>query len=161
MSNGLTAVLLDVLSLAACRFATTDWEKRFAYFLIQHDASRVGLGTAGLEVSEFGWTHEDFENEKRFILAVVDAALAKSNWELLGFEPRPESILPALERLRAMIIAFPMSAIPRESEDAWIPDELPTHGECEVHHVYLHELGCMLCNDQPIDAPPNRAPHRT
>lgn len=161
MSNGLTAVLLDVLSLAACRLASSDREKRFAYFLVQHDAARMGLGMAGLEISELGWTHDDFDDQKGFVLAVVDAALAKSDWELLGFEPRLESILPTLERLRAMIVAFPISSIPETTTDAWIPDELPVHGVCEVHHIYLHEVGCMICNDQPIDAPRELAPHRT
>ncbi len=60
-----------------------------------------------------------------------------------------------------MIVAFPISAIPENGGRRMVPDELPVHGMCEVHRIYLHELGCMLCNDQPIDAPPERAPPRT
>jgi hypothetical protein len=161
MSNGVTSVFFDVLCLAACGLAASDWEKRLAYFLVQHDPSRIGLGTADLDVAELGWTPSNFEEERRFVVAVVDRALAKSGWERLGFEPRLESIIPTLERLRQMVVAFPRSAIPGPDVYTWKPDELPPEGECEVHDVYLHELGCILCNDEPIDAPPERSPHRT
>jgi len=160
MSNGLAAVLFDVLCLAACRLAVSDWEKRLAYFLVQHDQSRIGNGVADLEVAQLGWT-ANFENEKRFVIAVVDAALAGSGWERLGFEPRLDGIIPTLKRLREMVVAFPASAIPGPELDEWKPDELPTKGECEFHRVYLHEAGCILCNEEPIDAPAERTPHRT
>jgi hypothetical protein len=161
MSNGLTSVLLDVLCLAACRHAASDWEKRLAYFLVQHDQSRIGLGMADLDVAQFGWTAANFEDEKRFVVAVVDAALTKSGWARLGFEPRLDSIIPTLEKLREMVVAFPASAIVGPDVHTWKPEELPTKGECEVHGVYLHELGCILCNDEPVDAPLERTPHRT
>lgn len=161
MSNGLTSVLFDVLALAACRLAVSDWEKQLAYFLVQHDQSRIGLGMADLDVAQLGWTGASFENEKRFIVAVVDAALARSGWDRLGFEPSLESVLPTLERLREMVVAFPASAVPGPDAYAWKPDALPTAGECAVHGVYLHELGCILCNDEPIDGPPERTPNRT
>lgn len=160
MSNGLTSVLFDVLCLAACSLADSDWEQRLAYFLVQHDQSRVGLGCADLDIAELGWTADTFELEKRFVLTVVDAALAKSGWKRLGFEPRLESILPTLDRLREMVVAFPASAIPGPDVYKWKPDELPPGGKCEVHGVYLHELGCILCNDEPIDAAPERRPNR-
>lgn len=76
-------------------------------------------------------------------------------------EPRLDFIVPTLTKLREMVVAFPMSAIPGSDVYAWKPDELPLEGECEVHGVYLHDLGCILCNDEPIDAPPERTPHRT
>jgi hypothetical protein len=161
MSNGLTAVLFDVLSLASCRLAATDWEKRLAYFFVQHDQTRVGHGTPHFDVAQFGWTAANFESEKRFVLAVVDAALAKSGWERLGFQPRVDFIAPTLVTLREMVDAYPTSAIPKPDLYAWKPDKLPMAGECDVHGVYLHELGCILCNDEPVDAPPERTPHRT
>ncbi|MFY1828324.1 hypothetical protein ACN47A_20540 [Myxococcus fulvus] len=160
MSNGLTSVFLDVLALAASRHARTPWELRLAQWLVEHDPERCGLGVVGFDVSELGWSLESFEAQRRFLLQLVDAALAKEGWERLPFQPLESSLFPALSQFRERVARLPRQDIQVE-EGTWIPEDPPAWGLCEVHHVHLHALGCILCNDAPLDAPPAQAPHRT
>lgn len=150
MSNARTAVVLDVLALAACDLATTDWQKRFAYWIVQHDQSRVGLGVVGFDVAVMGWTTEHFDQQHAFVLAVIDAALAKHAWDRLPFVPTDESVLPPLTKLRHLVAAFTREHVRPASETDWSPDELPTYGTCSSHRVYVHETGCIVCNDTPV-----------
>ena len=69
MSNLHTAVVFDVLGLAGCALAKSEWEQRVVYFLVQHDQSRIGLGMAGFDIAALGWTASAFDAEKRFLLA--------------------------------------------------------------------------------------------
>lgn len=160
MSNGLTAVVFDVLALAACARARTESEKKLAYFLAQHDQSRIGVGCADLEIATLGWSRDEFEAQKRFVLAVIDDAAAHAHWELLPFTPNVEHVAAALAGLRALVEGFRKDAIAPEDEYDWTATDLPSRGACEVHGVYLHELGCIVCNDAPIDVQPALAPHR-
>ena len=161
MSNGLTSVVTDMLVLVGCDRAQTDWERKFVYWLVCHDQSRIGSGVVGFDVAQMGWTRDDFEAERRFVLELVDAAIAKRGWERLPYSPREDWALDALGQLRTLVSAFTADAIGKVREDDWVPAELPLHGTCEVHGVYLHEVGCIICNDVPIDEPSNAAPHRT
>ncbi|AKQ68300.1 hypothetical protein A176_005212 [Myxococcus hansupus] len=160
MSNGLTAVFFDVLSLAASRHARTPWELRLAQWLVEHDAERSGLGVVGFDVSELGWTLESFEAQRNFLLQLIDAALAREGWERLPFQPLESSLFPVLTQFRERVASLPRQDICVE-ESAWIPEDPPACGRCEVHQVYLHALGCILCNDAPLDAPPAEVPHRS
>jgi hypothetical protein len=143
MSNGLTDVFFDVLTLAGRDRATTTWEQQFLYWLVLHDQSRSGRGCVGFDVEQMGWTRDDFEAQKRFVLAIIDAARAKSGWRELCFTPH-DDILTTLDQFRAMVEAFPIEATGAETDREW---ESPTHGMCEKHRVYRHEVGCIICND--------------
>jgi len=52
MSNGTTSVLLDVLAIAGSDLATTPWEKKLVYWLVQHDQSRSGLGAVSFPLCQ-------------------------------------------------------------------------------------------------------------
>ncbi len=147
LSNGLMAVVTDVLVLAATDLAKSEWERKVCYWLVQHDQSRVGLGAASFDLGELGWSHAEFEAKKRFLLAVVDAALEPELWQRLPFSPQRAWLTEALGRIRSLLERFPREAILEPGEESWVPDELPSRGRCEEHGVDLHEQGCILCND--------------
>ncbi len=161
MSNGLTSVLLDVLAIAGSDLATTPWERAFVSWLVEHDQSRTGLGCVGFDLEEMGWTADEIEVERRFVMAIIDAALRRHGWDRLPFAPREESLFAALEQLRRLVEAFPADAVGRAPEGSRAPRDLPEHGVCHVHRVYLHDTGCIVCNDAPIDASPAVAPNRS
>jgi hypothetical protein len=161
LSNTLTSVLLDVLVLAGADRAKTPWEKKLVYWLVCHDQSRIGLGVVGFDIAQMGWTRDDFAAERQFVLDLIDAARGRHGWERLPFTPREEGLFGALGHLRELVSAFPIEAVGPVGDNAWVPDELPVNGSCGVHRVFLHESGCILCNDVPLDAAPEAAPHRT
>jgi len=157
MSNATTSVLLDVLVIAGCDLAVTPWEQQLVYWLAQHDQSRSGLGCVGFDIGDLGWIATELDEQKRFVLRMIDATLARAGWDRLPFSPGEDRLRPALERLRELVVEVDHVAAP----GTWVPSELPPHGSCEVHRVYLHETGCIICNDAPIDAPAAIAPHRS
>ena len=161
MSNALTSIFFDVLVTAGCDLATTPWERALVYWLVQHDQSRLGLGIVGFDVEEMGWTHESFESERRFVTTLVDSALRRHGWDRLPFSPAEEHLFPALEQFRKLVLELPSNVAGSVSNQTWVPGELPDRGLCDVHRVYLHETGCIICNDVPLDAPSAAAPNRS
>jgi hypothetical protein len=160
LSNGLTSALVDVLSLAASDLAATPWELRLAYWIVQHDQIRTGLGSVGFDVSELGWTTAGFEAEQRFVLGLIDAAFARQGWDRLPFVPDEDRLFAALRRLRELVAQLSPDIVGVASSRAWLPEELPDE-RCPRHAVFLHELGCVLCNEVPLSDDPSTAPCRT
>lgn len=150
MSNARTAVMFDVLAIATCDLAESEWQRKLAYWVVQHDQSRIGLGAVGFDIAVMGWTTEHFEQQHQFVLTVLDAALAKHGWERFPLTSTEEVVFHPLKRLRGLVSTFRREHIRPASETDWTPDELPPNGLCASHRVYLHELGCIVCNDTPL-----------
>lgn len=131
-----------------------------ALWLAESDQTVMGLGMVGFDVSELGWTAEAFDAQKRFLLEVIDAALAREGWERLPFElDAAPWVVTLLGKVREMVERLPRESIPTPNIKPWRWHEgLPEYGLCELHHVYLHAAGCILCNEAPLDVP---MPHRS
>jgi hypothetical protein len=149
MSNSLTGLLMDILSLNVSHLAKTDAEIDFAIWLNSHDPN-LGGGNASFDISELPWSVENFEAEKRFLLRVVDSAKAKHYWNLLGYEPREETALELLEKFEVLINDFTKEFVGRHPN--WVkPVPMPIQREkCSVHGVYLSVYGCVICNGMDI-----------
>ena len=161
MSNGRTAVVFDTVAIAGCARARTDWERAAMLWLIEHDQTLIGLGMAGFDVGELGWTAEGFREQHAFLVAVLDDAASGVGWERLPFEPG-EGVAPVIRELRDLVSRFTSAMIVDGDGAAGASvTALPEAGTCEVHGTYLHELGCIVCNDAPIDSAPELRPHST
>lgn len=155
MSNGLTDVLIQVLSINASHLAQTDAEIDFAIWIASHDQAIQGRGMVGFDLSALPWSIENFAAEKKFLLRVVDSAKAKHYWEMLSYKPKEETALRSLEQFRELIEDFTAEFISRDN--SWLllykggAISKPAKREkCLVHGIYLHEVGCVLCFDGSI-----------
>ncbi|MBU8897491.1 hypothetical protein DRW03_29095 [Corallococcus sp. H22C18031201] len=159
-SNGTLATFFDVLTLAATARARTTWELQLALWLAESDQTILGLGMVGFDVSELGWTAEAFEDQRRFLLEIIDGAMAREGWERLPFALHDATwVIALLRQVREMVERLPREALPTPHVRTWRwHDGLPEYGRCELHHVYLHAAGCILCNEAPLEVP---VPHRT
>ncbi|MGW7681081.1 hypothetical protein ACWGID_10105 [Kribbella sp. NPDC054772] len=83
LSNGGTDVFLDVLALAACELARSDFERRFALLLCN---SRIGMGNDDFDLDELPWSAE-FIAEREFLLRVIALAATGFRWAMLSYEP--------------------------------------------------------------------------
>lgn len=146
MSNALTQVFFDVLALSGCDLATTPWETKLVYWLVQHDQTRCGSGTIGFDVSAMGWTNDGFESEQRFVSAMIEAALRQHGWERLPYKPHQDLVFHALRTFLRLIHEFPISALDGSAGDDWSPVDAPDGRVCDKHRIYLHESGCRICN---------------
>ncbi|MFF2888005.1 hypothetical protein [Paenibacillus sp. NPDC057967] len=154
MSNGGTAVFLDVLALSGSDLAVTDREKEFIIWLNQRDQSIVGIGTVGFNINEMPWTKEGFAVHKKFLLSVIDSAANRQRWHVLSYRPNYEIIYSNLTQFRDLISAFQEEQVDESEYDYWsskeedeinptIPDGFP---KCESHSVLLSCHGCLICN---------------
>ena len=83
LSNGAAAVFLDVLAPAACELARTGFERGFALLVCN---ARIGSGNDGFDLDELPWSGE-WEDERAFLLGVIELARTRFGWELLSYEP--------------------------------------------------------------------------
>ena len=155
VGTGGTAVLLSVLAMAGTSVAKTRREKDLIAWLARHDQGFMGYGCAGFNLSEMPWG-ADFEVEKRFWLAVIDAAMTKVGWELLA-DFNQENQIRYLTRLREMFDALDASMVVKPCDSPRF-EEQALHFKCTHHGVILYDLHldnvtltspgvCVVCHE--------------
>lgn len=149
MNNGLTSVFVSVLALAASSLATTDRQRLFAVWFASRDQGVFGGGMVGFDVSELPWSEADFEADKDFVVRVIEAAQARTGWQRLDYQPHQEWVQQSLEGFYTLIAVFEITHACHSLAQIW-PFGQPNSPfeQCPLHQVYLHEYGCVICNDQ-------------
>ncbi|MEV7405379.1 hypothetical protein AB0N93_33925 [Streptomyces sp. NPDC091267] len=106
MTNGGTAVFVDVLMLAVSALAAEPWDFRFAALLTLQDQSVMGRGVVGFGLADLDWgdTPGERAEAKGFLLRVLDLALSRHRWEELTYEP--SRVEGYLRTYRAMLEEF-------------------------------------------------------
>jgi hypothetical protein len=148
MSNGLTSVFIAVCVLSASALASTDQEKLFAVWLASHDQAVRGSGAVGFDISDLPWTAHGFEAEQAFLLKVIRSAQSQEYWHLLGYQPRADWVIQSLEHFRLLIVHFSKEALVPERARSWSCEVPSSFVTCPRHGVYLHQEGCVICNDE-------------
>lgn len=157
MSNGLTDVLIDYLLISGSELAVSESEKRMIAFLAEKQQTIIGMGTVGFDIIEMPWQVDSFNEDKVFLLKVIDYArilsFRKSVWDKLGYEPGREHIDYALNGFGVLIKRMTVNDIDYNNLQEWLADREqndPVHcgyPKCPKHGVIRSFLGCKLCND--------------
>lgn len=153
ISNGLTSVFIDVLTLAGSRLAQSDDEKRLIVWLAEKDQSVVGIGTVSFDISEIPWNSDNFAQNKSFILEVIKAAENRLGWDYLAYQPNEELLFPVLKQFTEMISNMTAENIDVKSAEEWLDaadkDDPVLCGfpKCEKHGTLLTCFGCHICNN--------------
>lgn len=89
LSNGATAVFIDVLMPAVSDLAFEDWDFRFAALLTLQDQNVMGRGAVGFDLAEFDWgaTERERARAKDFVLRATALAASGHRWSELGYHP--------------------------------------------------------------------------
>lgn len=152
-SNGCTSVLLTVMGLSGSRLAQTDHEKNMIVWLMEKDQSAVGIGTVGFDITRMPWKKKYFEEQKQFMLQVLNSVRQKNGWETLAYEPNEEMIFKRIDELEHMFCSIQADDINDEQTDRWLLDEELNkpirngYPKCKKHDIYMSFFGCMACND--------------
>jgi len=137
---------MSVLAIAASDLAETLWEKQFAVWIACHDQDAFGIGTVGFDIVDILWETADFDKQKTFVLKTIAHALAHQRWEILTYKPSPR-MDDFLKEFKELVEAFQIKFV-NPNPPPWDCSEDKNHFEkCPVHQVYLHIVGCLLCND--------------
>ncbi|MEL5953744.1 hypothetical protein AADR41_02915 [Streptomyces sp. CLV115] len=151
LSNGGTAVFVDVLVLAVSDLADSAWEYRFATLLALQDQGVMGRGAVGFDLEDIDWGRSPGEQAaaKGFVLRVLDLALRRHRWDELGYEPPFAE--EYLRQYREMVEAFdPADAGLRNGGNPPFPGpEEAAMASCVRHRLLcVPEYGeaCVFCN---------------
>jgi hypothetical protein len=155
MSNGLTTVFLSVLLLAGSDLASNDWEKTLMVWLAEKDQGVIGSGIVGFDLVRMKWDTDSFLEQQRFLLSMIDLALERHRWEVLGYAPGPDEnqpwVLSALQDFKILVAAFKPEYIEARDWNFYVKEI--SFQKCPKHLVYLHSLNsdplkcCLICND--------------
>ncbi|MEU6389142.1 hypothetical protein [Streptomyces sp. NPDC046939] len=151
LSNGATAVFVDVLMLAVSDLAAEPWDFRFAALLSLQDQNVMGRGAVGFDLAEFDWgaTDEERARAKDFVLRAAALAASGHRWNELGYHP--PRVHGYLHRFTTMVESFTPPAGSSALHDFPGPEDAAM-ASC-VRHRVLSALplydGCFLCNRPP------------
>ncbi|MDQ0984609.1 hypothetical protein [Streptomyces sp. V2I9] len=147
MSNGGTAVFVDVLALAVSALAREPWHFRFAALLTLQDQSVIGRGVVGFDLADLAWgdTPQERAAAKEWLLRVLDLALTRHRWEELTYEPPYAETY--LRTYRAMVEVFDPATADGRAGVLPAPQDAAL-ASC-VRHRVLDALpywaGCVFC----------------
>jgi hypothetical protein len=150
MSNGSTAVFVQVLMLAVSDLVDQPWDYRFAGFLNLRDQNVVGGGTVGFDLADVNWgtSPQQCVRSKDFVLRVTRLALTRHRWAELGFDPPFTE--DKLREFQAMVKAYVPSPRPTAGRRFPGPDEA-ARASCVRHRVlngHPYWAGCVFCHGQ-------------
>ena len=153
MSNGLTDVFINVLVLSGSALARTPEEKRLIVWLAEKDQSKVGMGTVDFDICDMPWNGETFEENRAFLLKVIEGAKNKAGWELLDYVTNEELLFPCLDRFAQLISKIGTDNIKPEALKEWLEAANPSDPvltgfpKCPRHGTLLSCFGCQICNN--------------
>ena len=101
----------------------------------------------GFDLGDIGWERVSFEEQKAFVLRVIDLAANRNRWDALAFDP--PFVNRQLAELRALVNGWTEDCIEdTRTRDIWAQtDELV---KCSKHDVFENAEGCLLCRDAPV-----------
>lgn len=153
MTNIGTAKFINVLCLSGGRLAKTESQKRFMVFLAERNQNCMGLGVVGFDIVEMPWVKDSFEEDKEFMLGVINGVTNKLGWETLDYEPNEEVIFAYMDKFRKLIDRMSVDDIDEENLNEWLlaadADDPVNCGfpKCEKHDTYISAFGCQVCMD--------------
>ncbi|WP_406529814.1 hypothetical protein [Streptomyces sp. I8-5] len=161
LSNGGTAVFVDVLMLAVSDLADSVWEYRFATLLTLQDQGVMGRGAVGFDLEDIDWGRSpgEWAAAKGFVLRVLDLALRRHRWDELGYEPPFAE--GYLRQYREMVEAFdPAGAGRHDSDDSPFPGpEEAAMASCVRHRLLCapeYWEACVFCTSRTDPPRPER-----
>lgn len=98
------------------------------------------------------WDKETFEEDKKFIIQVINGAKNKTGWEKLDYYPNEEFALHYLDVFENLINRMTIDDIRENSLNLWLSEaeeDDPVHcgfPRCKKHNTFLTCYGCQLCN---------------
>ena len=153
MSNGATAMFINILCLSGGTLAKTDSQKRLMVFLAECNQSVYGRGTVGFDIVDMPWDKDTFDEDKEFMLKVIDGAKHKSGWDKLCYIPNEENAAYYLDKFRILIEKMTRDDVVEDVLTEWCKDaeeEYPAWRDfrlCEKHNAYIGTHGCQVCTD--------------
>lgn len=153
MSNGLTSVFINTFGLSGSRLANTEDEIQLVTWVMEKNQTFMGLGTVSFNICEMPWEVPRFEEEKQFILSVLDGIKQRLGWETLGYQPNEQMLFDHIEKFCCLIQKTDISDINPYSKDEWVKmtdtslKDRSTQPKCEIHGTYLTCFGCEICTD--------------
>ena len=103
MSNGGTSMFINVLCLSGDRIAETESQKRFMVFLAEKNQTVCGIGTVGFDIVDMPWDRNSFDDDKPFMLRVIEGARHKLGWETLGYVPNEAFVAEYLDKFQKLV----------------------------------------------------------
>ncbi|HBH94504.1 MAG TPA: hypothetical protein DDX91_02045 [Ruminococcaceae bacterium] len=152
MSNGGTDVFINVLALSGSALAQAESEKRLAVYLSEKDQSAVGRGCVGFDIAEMPWNKSTFENDKKFMIGVINGARNKIGWEKLDYSPNTIIVLQYLDIFESLINKMTAEEIKEDFLIKWLSEASMTDPvnrgfpRCKRHNTFLTCFGCQICN---------------
>lgn len=151
MSNGGTDVFINILALSGSVIARTESEKRLMVYLCEKDQI-TGRGCVGFDIVEMPWEKETFEEDKKFMIRLINGARNKTDWERLDYSPNEELISYYLDTFENLIKRMTVDNIREDSLNHWLSEseeDDPVYcgfPRCEKHNTFLTCFGCQICN---------------
>lgn len=149
MSNSGTYVFISLLSLAGSQIVQRENDIRLITCIASCDQTRNGFGCVSFDIAELPFSEDSkaFEKDKAFLINSAKRVISQKDWHNLGYKPDVERANYNQNEFIQLLTSFNHNhRQPFEQNDFYLAEKV-CGDKCKKHGVYLHELGCVVCND--------------
>lgn len=158
LNAGFMSAMLVQLVLSGSRLSKNRREEEIVVWLAEHDETVWGRGCNDFGIRQMPWTKAGHEEEKKFVIKMVEGAKNRLGWETLGEEFKPtEEVVKIyeenLDKLAKLVGKMTVKEVNEEGYRQWVEDKEMSPGvfadgfkKCPKHGVWLYWHGCIACN---------------
>ena len=112
-----------------------------------------GLDNVDFDIVDMPWDKDSFDEDKAFILKVIEGAKQKLGWETLDYHPNEEIVFDFLDTFRKLIEPMTSDDIIDASLTEWLEEADENDPvrcgfpKCKIHDTYVSIHGCQVCTD--------------
>lgn len=140
------SVFISVLVLSGSHLAKEEAEIELITWLASRDQSIIGIGTVGFDLTDLPWSTslEVYNKQIAFFFRVIDRVKQGEDLKLLTYSP--PSVNKYMDSFTAMLKNFDCKYTNQNAAEWWLAPNGKKE-KCKIHGAYLHEKGCVVCND--------------
>jgi len=116
-------------------------------WIVSRDQGVLGMGTVSFDLQDMPWSENEsvFNQQKSFVLKVIQRV--KTEQDLSVLEYNTELLRKNIEAFEQMVSSFQFENVDSSNSLIWMPAKRK-NVKCKTHSVFLHEHGCVVCNDK-------------
>lgn len=158
LSDTLAEVIYKGIVITGSYHAQTNWEKDILMWFSEKNPRLSGAGMAGFDVTTMGWSLQEFETQKEFLVKVITQVKQHKSWNNYNYRVADEEVENEVEALLELFSSLEKEQVKEDAITLNFKPEVPgLYRYCEKHIVIENaspaelKQNCIVCGTTEIE----------
>lgn len=89
-------------------------------WVLEKNQSVVGIGTVGFNICDMPWDPEKLEEDKKFIISVLNGIRNRMGWETIDYSPNQEMLKSCIDKFESLVLKMTKNDINIQAINDWL-----------------------------------------